>query len=61
MSLDEMVSTVQLRLGWLPRLRVLFGSGIEVRIAHRGPVDKVVLFLGHDELGQIVAEDVGHD
>ncbi len=50
---DERVSTMQLRLGWIPRLRVLFGASIQVKIAHRGVVDKIIVFLGKDELGSV--------
>lgn len=52
--MEERVSTVNLRLGWIPRLRVLFGAAIQVKIAHRGKVDKIILFLGQDELGSVV-------
>ena len=54
MNNEERISTVKLRLGWIPRLRVLLGATIRVTIAHRGPVDKVILFLDEDELGSVV-------
>ena len=53
MDNEERVSTVQLKLGWIPRLRVLLGATIQFKIAHRGPVDKIVLYLGKDELGTV--------
>ena len=52
--MDEAESWVDVHLGLIPRLRVLFGAVIKVRIAHRGFVDKLVVYLGNDELGSIV-------
>ncbi len=53
MDMREGISTVRLKLGLIPRLRVLFGAPIQVKIAHRGLVDKIVMFLGKDELGSV--------
>jgi len=53
--MDERLSIINVRLGWIPRLRVLLGVAIQVKIAHRGTVDKVIIFLGADEIGQVVA------
>lgn len=48
MDEQEHVLTVQVRLTWRAALRVLFGTGISVKVAYRGQVDKVVVFVGLD-------------
>ena len=53
--MEEHLSTVNIWLGWIPSLRVLLGKSVEVKITHRGPVDKIVAFVGKTEIGSVVA------
>jgi len=46
-------SSVTLRPGWWQRLRILAGKPIQVRIGHRGPIDKIVVDVGETVIGTL--------
>ncbi len=53
---EEKVSTLGITPRWFTRLLSLFGVGATYRIviAHRGSIDKLVVYLNDEEIGLVV-------
>ena len=55
---EERVSTLSIKPTFTARLWTLFrGATYRVVIAHRGSIDKLVIFLNDEEMGSIVPHD----
>ena len=57
MSDEDKISTLRIRPSFWARLWTLFGGATyRVVIAHRGPVDKVLVYLNDEEIGSVTPD-----